>query len=241
MQRRCLLVLLLALVLVPRVATAGAEEAEQKGAETEQVAPEAGTPEPQAAPSNTAPLPVKYDRRKVRAMSLVPTTVLYLLGAVITPLGGFPWSEGSMMGLSIAGHVLLGAGLIFGPMPGYLAIGRRDHVWGMTLLRLLTAGIGVMTNTIFVCGLEQRAAAESGNNISCGAGVANPILIVTAHVMYAATGTIAFVDAALVGRAADRANAQWREKNKPKVQVAPIAWSSGNGDGTFGLAVSGTF
>jgi hypothetical protein len=26
-----------------------------------------------------------------------------------------------------------------------------------------------------------------------------------------------------------------------EVTVAPVAWSNGNGDGTFGLAVSGTF
>jgi hypothetical protein len=68
-----------------------------------------------------------------------------------------------------------------------------------------------------------------------------PALLPLGIVAASVAALFAFVDAALVGRAADRANAQWREKNEPTLQVTPVAWTSGKGDATYGLALSGSF
>jgi hypothetical protein len=54
-------------------------------------------------------------------------------------------------------------------------------------------------------------------------------------------GPLVFLAFAIPRLASDRANAEWREKNKPSVGVVPVAWTSGRGDGAFGLALGGSF
>jgi hypothetical protein len=126
----------------------------------------------------------------------------------------------------------LATGLISGPSIGYFWIGRTSHALLMTGLRLLTLGAGAVAMSFYF----GSTIGDSDNGQEPASA-----LLATSIIAFAATMSLAFVDAALVGRAADRANAKWREKNKPSVTVAPIAWSNGNGDGTFGLAVSGAF
>jgi hypothetical protein len=195
-------------------------------------------PKPQVT-AESPTLPVKYDRRKALRMTLLPTIVPFVAGAAIFPLGFLGLYRGSSeayLGCIITGSVLMGTSLISGPSIGYFWIGRTRHGLAMSGLRFATLVTGV-TTMVFYMSSVMRGESDEGE----GSTGPSPTLLTFSILSYTATLFLAFVDASLVGRAADRANEQWRESQKVKVQVAPIAWSNGNGNSTFGLAVSGTF
>jgi hypothetical protein len=174
---------------------------------------------------------VKYDRRKALLTTVLPTALAFAVGGALIPISFCIRNSVPL----VTGSIILGNGLILGPSVGYFWIGRTRHGLAMSGLRFLTLAIGVTAMCFYIAPLIGNDDEEEGR-----AGP-SPTLLTFSILSYTATLFLAFVDASLVGRAADRANAQWREKNKPTVQVTPVAWSNGNGDGTFGLAVSGAF
>ena len=209
-----------------------------------------GAQEKTAAPP-PPPLPEKYDRKKALRMTVLPTVLSPLFGAGIFSLGflalGDEDGEDGFLACAAIGLAFSAYGLIFGPMTGYFYVGRTRHALAMMGLRLavvatIPAFIGIWISSGFHAdGLNEDCAGtleeekHGCNHESSDFGLVATIISASALVV------IAYTDAFLVGRAADRANAQWRESQKVKVQVAPVAWSNGNGDGTFGLAVSGAF
>jgi len=182
------------------------------------------------------PLPEKYDRKKALRMTVLPTVLFPLLGAGIFSLGFLALDDENrndgFLACTVVGSIFMATGLIFGPSTGYFWIGRSRHALAMSGLRLALLGTGVASTLASVLG------GSCDEDESCSVSPGWMVLSITS---LAALVLTTYVDAAFVGRATDHANAQWREKNKPTVTVAPVAWSNGNGDGTFGLAVSGTF
>ena len=192
------------------------------------------------------PLPQleSFSRRKALWMTAFPTVFLTVAGA-----GYF-----SMIALDnlmrpspfVVGMVAMSVGLVLGPTPGYFYVGRWKHALAMTGLRVSVLGTGFAIYGIWLASAfdaenqNEQCEGTSDSANKCHHDVSNFGLGV-ALTAVAALVVISFADAFLVGRAADRANAEWREKNKPTVQVAPIAWTSGNGDTTYGLALQGTF
>ncbi|MCK9462594.1 MAG: hypothetical protein M0R80_23485 [Proteobacteria bacterium] len=193
--------------------------------------------EPPPEPPKPPPLPEKYSRRKAMQLSLWPTVILVTAGGGLSMLFmveetfGFP-------GLGIGA-----LGLVLGPSVGYLWLGRASHAMGMAGLRLAAVGTGIAFMAAYVSTFSwgDDCTSENGTQVCETEGRSHPGFLVVSIIGITAAVVGAFVDAALVGRAADRANAEWREKNKPQIQVAPMAWSNGNGDRSYGLAVSGSF
>jgi hypothetical protein len=193
-------------------------------------------PEPEPETPPPPPLPVKYDRKKALRMTVLPTVLFPLAGAGILSLGFLALDnddgDATFFACTIFGSIFMATGLIFGPMNGYFYVGRTRHALAMSGLRLALLGTGVASTLASVLG------GLCDEDESCNESPGWMVLSITS---LTALVLVTYVDASLVGRAADRANEQWRESQKVKVQVAPIAWSSGNGGSTFGLAVSGTF
>jgi hypothetical protein len=196
--------------------------------------------EKSAAPQS-APLPQKYDRRKALRMTVLPTVLLPVAGGVLISLFTV------CMPLSV-GIVVAGIGVAFGPATGYFWMGRWQHALGMIGLRTLTLGLGATFMGLYIVSL----GGDSSSDMECEDDIENDIpackadkphtgLLVASIISLTASLVVAIVDAALVGRGADRANAEWRERNKPTVQVTPVAWTDGNGQRTYGLALSGSF
>jgi hypothetical protein len=193
-------------------------------------------PKPQVTEESPT-LPVKYDRRKALLMTVLPTALSSAVGGSLIPIGLF-----THIGFIITGSVVMGTGLIFGPSIGYFWIGRTRHALMMSGLRFLTLATGVTAMVFYIGGMiSNDTEGDRGSACVGGSCGPSPALLVLSIASYTATLLLAFVDAALVGRAADRANTQWRERKRIEIQASPVVWSSGNGDGTFGLAVSGTF
>jgi len=181
-------------------------------------------PKPPPAP----PLAEKYDRRIAIWLSLFPTVVMTVGGGGLSYLSVV---AGRAMG--IPGMAIATIGLSLGPSLGYFWIGRTQHALVMAGVRLAALGVGITFMALYVKTFQWGDGDIEQKS--------HPGFLITSIIGFNATLAAAFVDAGLVGRAADRANVQWRESQKVKVQVAPVAWSNGNGDGTFGLAVSGAF
>jgi hypothetical protein len=258
-----LLALGLALVAVPRFAAAAVVVDDPTGdADPAFLASSAPKPDVENAPAvavakekstteERAPLPVKYDRHKALAMSMLLTASPHLVGGVIATLGSLAPDDGHDMiiGCLAAGSSLMGVGLILGPSSGYFWIGRTRHALKMAGVRLLTMTTTVVTMFLIIESIgygeidnEGRCKGETVWGMdACSVGAASPWLLGISIASYIGTMVLAYVDAAFVGRVADRANAEWRDQNEPTVTVAPVAWTNGSGSATFGLAVSGSF
>jgi hypothetical protein len=186
------------------------------------------------------PLPEKYSRRKALRMTVLPTVLLAIVGGGLTPL----FIAGAPLSLGI---IVAGTGVAVGPSIGYFWIGRWQHALGMIGLRVLALGLGATFMGLYISSIpgdsdSSKCQDGDGNVVpGCKWDKSTPGFLVVSIISLTTSLIIAVVDAALVGRAADRANAEWREKNKPTVQVTPVAWTSGNGDATYGLALQGTF
>ena len=135
--------------------------------------------------------------------------------------------------MGIPGMAIATIGLSLGPSLGYFWIGRTQHALVMAGVRLAALGVGITFMALYIKTFQWGDGDIEQKS--------NPGFLALSIIGFTAALVAAFVDAGLVGRAADRANAEWRKKNKPTVTVAPMAWSNGNGNSTFGLAVSGTF
>lgn len=126
------------------------------------------------------------------------------------------------------------------PTGGWFGLGRTARAFGMSGLRLALLGAGTAFTMLYI--VESGGdCVQEGEDDEWRCPEPNAVWIALGAISLAAGVITAFLDAALVGRAADRANAAWREKNKVSVGVAPVAWSNGHGDGTYGLALSGSF
>jgi hypothetical protein len=201
--------------------------------------------EPPKAP-RPPPLPEKHSRHSALLMTLLPTALLPPIGTGILNLGFLASSYKGAMSCFISGASVAGLGLVFGPSTGYFWVGRWRHAMMMSGIRLLTLATGVGTMFWYVAGSMQDADEYNpcedamGDRIEgCVHNEPSPVLLVFSILSLTASLFLAYVDAGLVGRAADRANEQYR--NSLLVTVAPVAWSGGNGDRTFGLALNGSF
>lgn len=193
--------------------------------------------EPLPEPPKPPPWPEKYSRRKAMRLSLWPTVILLTAGGglsmlfIVEETFGFP-------GLGIGA-----LGLVLGPSVGYLWLGRASHAMGMAGLRLAAVGTGIAFMAAYVSTFRwgDDCTSENGTQVCEIEGQSHPGFLVVSIIGITAAVVGAFVDVALVGRAADRANAQWREQRKIEIQANPMAWSNDNGDRSYGLAVSGSF
>jgi len=189
---------------------------------------------------------VRYDRRRSLALSLWPTSLLVVTGALMLfVLPEAVDGDGHIVFSYIVGPSLVALGAVFGPSIGYFYLRKPGRALGMSAIRLTFAVAAAWTLIEYFLTQpgwdECNGTGDEREVDACMNERRYPALLPIGIVAAVAAVALAYVDAALVGRAADRANAQWREQNKPKIQVAPVAWSNGHGDGTFGLAVSGTF
>jgi hypothetical protein len=202
--------------------------------------PEAFGPLPSPLPLSRPlppPLPEKYSRHKAMLLSLVPTGAVAGAGAAMAGMSV------RARGMLIPAVAIASLGLVLGPSVGYFWIGETPHALGLSGLRLCTAGVGVAFMALFVSNFRMGddCTTENGHQECEVEEEFHPGYLAGAIVGITATIAAAFVDAGLVGRAADRVNAEWRESRIVRIQATPIVWSSANGDETFGLAVSGTF
>jgi hypothetical protein len=195
------------------------------------------------------PLPESYSRRKALLMTVLPTILLPAASAVMFGLCfriGNNENPDAWLTLISFGSTFATLGILGGPSVGYFYVGRWRHALAMMGLRLSLVGtsvafIGIWISSGFKADSynEQcEGTSESGNDCHQDS---SPFGLVTAIVSATALLAITYTDAFLVGRAADHANAQWRERRKLEIQAAPVVWSNGHGNGTFGLALSGSF
>ncbi|MCK9460776.1 MAG: hypothetical protein M0R80_14145 [Proteobacteria bacterium] len=201
--------------------------------------------EPPKAPP-PPPLPEKHSRRSALLMTLLPTALLPPIGAGILNLGFLASSYKGAMSCIISGASVAGLGLVFGPSTGYFWVGRWRHALMMSGIRLLTLATGVGTMFWYVAGSmhdsdeENPCEDDMGQRIEgCNQDEPSPVLLAFSIMSLTAIVFLSYIDAGLVGRAADRANEQYRKSLQ--ITAAPVAWSSGNGDRTFGLALRGSF
>ena len=186
------------------------------------------TPPPEPLKLPPPPLPEKYDRRGVMCLSFLPTVLFTVVG------GGFAFlSATAEPAFGIPGMAIATIGLSLGPSLGYFWIGRTQHALILAGVRLAAVGIGIAFMAMYV-----HTFVWGDDDIEARS---KPGYLAVSILGFTTALVAAIVDAALVGRAADHANAEWRDRKKPTVTVAPVAWSSGRGDDTFGLAVGGTF
>jgi hypothetical protein len=197
-------------------------------------------------PAEPPPLVEKYDRRKALRMTVLPTLLLPIVGIGMLVSGYFIPNGTAGAVISGTGGTWAWLGLTFGPTVGYFWVGRWRHALAMMGLRLSLMG----TTAAFVGIWMWRCLAADSHNEQCEGTTENmhdchqepsSFGLVAAIVSATALLAVTYADAFLVGRAADRANAQWRERRKLEIQAAPVVWANGRGDGTFGLAVNGSF
>jgi hypothetical protein len=191
------------------------------------------------------PLPVKYNRHKALLMAVLPTGLFPTVGAGIFSLGVLALGDedggGTFLTCTVFGSVFAASGLILGPSTGYFWIGRTRHALILAGVRLAAIGVGITFMALYVKTFQWGDGDIEQKS--------NPGFLALSIIGFTTALVAAFVDAGLVGRAADRVNEQWRKdlnatgasRRSLEVAVAPVAWSNGNGDGTFGLAVSGSF
>jgi len=190
---------------------------------------------PPPPPLPEPPLPEKYSRRTALRYSLWTTVFGVVVG------GGMSTSAAAIPAVGISGVAVASLGLVLGPSVGYFWIGRTSHAWGMAGFRLAALGVGITFMTLYVKTFQWGDGDIEQKS--------NPGFLALSIIGITTGLVAAFVDAGLVGRAADRVNEQWRKdlsatgasRRTLQVAVAPVMLSNGNGDGTFGLAVSGTF
>ena len=212
----------------PAIAVAGAEA----------IVSDSPRPDPAA--------PVRYDRRRALALSLWPTSALVVIGTLMCfVLPEVVDGDGHVVFSYAVGPSLVALGAVFGPSIGYFYLRKTGWALGMSAIRLTFAVAATWTLLEYFLAQpgwdECNGMGDDSEVDACLNERRYPALLPIGIVAAVAAVALAYVDAALVGRAADRANAQWRDGNKPRVQVTPVAWSSGHGDGTFGLAMSGSF
>lgn len=180
--------------------------------------------------------PQRYNRKAALLISALPTSLLVAGGSVLFGVG---WVRGEEF--LITGGVVVGTALIFGPMPGWFYVGRWRHTLLMSTLRIGLVGTGVFS---FIMWLNQGESNSDVCNIGDDETTSqdcshNPFGMIYAASAFAATVFIDIIDIALLGRAADRANEQYRKSLE--VRIAPVAWANRSGRTAFGLAFNGTF
>jgi hypothetical protein len=186
-------------------------------------------------------LPQKYDRRKALWMSALPTTLLLPAGFVLAVLGATVWEFGATM----IALPLTSAVAIVVSSPGYFYVGDWQGALKLMVTETVLAIVADVGFWVDVSqGFHEEDLQEGADCTETEAGCGDHPSHAGVWVGLAALGAsmmVGVVGALFVGRAADRANAEWREENKPTVQVTPVAWTDGNGQRTFGLALSGSF
>lgn len=194
------------------------------------------------------PYPVergRYDRRMALKLSWIPMSLLVGAGAfMVAVLPNVGEGDDLIFYYSVLGPVLAANGAVFGPAIGYYYLHRPGRALLMTGARLLLAGAGAWMTIAYVVDLagEHYCGSDSmGEDLDCPDESRYPALLPIGIILVSASVVLAFVDAALVGRAADRANAEWREKKRLELQAAPIALPDGNGGAMLGLSVGGRF
>ena len=169
-----------------------------------------------------------FDRRKALTLSFVPMTLLIGVGVTMNVTAVKLLSSNESEQLFAGGIVTSGLALLFGPSIGWLYLGRRFHAWMGAGGRLLMAGatvgfLGVYFNqgcrdAQSVCG-EDDYGDDSGGDDMFEEKFWFSFVVMSA----ATTVTMAILDAALVGGAADVENDRRREaSNKPQVSFAPV-------------------
>jgi len=178
------------------------------------------------------PLHEMYSRHKALVMTIVPTVLLPLVGAGILSLGflAVDSNEAVFWACVVSGSTIAAGGLIFGPTFGYFWVGRWRHALAMSGLRLALLGTGVTSLFFTIVG----SMCDYDEN--CGA---NPMWALLSATSLTASLLTGIIDASFVGHAADRANERYRRSLQ--VTVAPVAWTNGSGERTFGLALNGSF
>lgn len=196
-------------------------------------------------PAAPPPTPRSYDRRRLVRMSVWPTLLGSILGPGIFSLGFLAEDEqrhGLFYACVISGSIVTTTALVSGPSIGWFGLGRTARALGMSGLRLALLGAGTALTMVYIFeggGDCVDVGYEDDDEWRCPDH--NETWVALGTVLLAAGVVLAFVDAALVGRAADRANAERRDGNRVSVGVAPVAWAGGKGDATFGLALDGSF
>jgi hypothetical protein len=193
-----------------------------------------------------ATVPEKYDRRRALLASGIPTYSMMAIGLVLMCLAPATSNTSELVVPSfILGPIVAGLGVIVGPSLGYFYIGRvgRGLAMGGIRLALSVAALWmILEHELAQPGWDACNSFEEDSEIdACLSKEEYPALLPIGIIAASLAAVLAVVDATLVGRAADRANAEWRERQKPMIQVAPVAWSGGRGDTTYGLALQGTF
>jgi hypothetical protein len=190
-------------------------------------------------PAGPPPLVEKYDRRRLLRMSVWPTLLGSLLGPAVFSLGFLALDrvEGLFTTCIVAGSIVTTTALVSGPSIGYFGLGRPLHALAMSGLRLALLGTGTLGTIMYVMIGGGDCIEEEEGEWRCPEP--SPAWLILGVTSVVAAYVTAFVDAALVGRAADRANEQFRRSLH--VTVAPVAWTDGNGQRTFGLALNGSF
>lgn len=158
---------------------------------------------------------------------------------------------GCYLGTRIAGGVLAGAGLVFGPSIGRLYAG--DTARGLLLggLRLLTAGIGGGAMALAI----GSALAEGYSGIGAGSGdnedeeatSSEPDydtiygISMTVSVLHLiAFQALVVADIATTRKATRRANER-RRQQAVEISLAPAAFPGAGGDVLCGLTIDGSF
>ena len=170
--------------------------------------------------------PEPYIRSRVLALALAPMSVMILTGSILS-LGTVTWAEhGTAHKYLISGSVIGIFGMVMGPSLAYYHLGLIQRA---SLMMLLRFGI-VATSVVFIylqvlemadaegCG-ERHADDES---YTCSSTLAP---LVAAMITYAGGVAIGFIDAALAGKAADRANLAAGQTVSPKVSLLPSVFS----------------
>ena len=163
-------------------------------------------PEPPPPPPPPPPLPEKYNRHKAMRLSLLSTAIVAGTGAAFA---GLSVRVPAMLIPAVATASL---GLVLGPSVGYFWIGETPHALVFSGLRLVTGGLGITFMTLFFTNLRMGddCTSENGTTVCEIEEEFHPGYLIGGILGIAATIAAAFVDAGLVGRAADRVNEQWR-------------------------------
>jgi hypothetical protein len=210
------------------------------------VPPPVEPPKPHPPPP---PLSEKYHRRAVMLWTALPTTILisgtWILGIVgLTTERPLAYAVGAVPAMGAAG-------LVF-PTIGYFYIGQWKHALLMTGIRAALIGVAVVADVLWV---QKGFRQDEIKNQTCKDSEEgchhepNYSGAVPSCLLLGLMSIVAIVDSFMVGGATDKVNDEYRKslaangasRRPPQVAVAPLAWSSGHGDGTFGLAVGGAF
>lgn len=164
-----------------------------------------------------------YSRRTALALSLVPTTLLIATGVTLHTLAMTLDGTRFNHGMFVSGMTMWHLGIVVGPSIGWMYLGRGLHAF--------VSGVGRFAMIGATAAFKQDHYKENycwdeedSDDPRCNSDSNDSrFWLVFMFISATATLVVTYVDAALVGRAADVENDRRREaSNKPQVSFAPV-------------------